>query len=276
MSHPRTRWVERDGERILVTEEVLDEAAVFKEILHPRNREGRWIEVLGKLSSSAGRRHGGNVSPASAGAYKRREREAARDATRRAKEIQARQEHAFDQSRAAGGVDWNPGYPMTPEQEGAMRKAGIGRKRPADMSDEELESERRRIGHQLEHGHYDRSGVAPPEWGLRDRDDAIRDEQNLRSKGKRAGRTAAAPDLGDLKVKPLSDLADIIRRDWGPKVNYAAVPYLDAMRSLGSVEDNYGMDSGRSIVAYFLSNASTWRGPVAKQVKAELKRRLKR
>ena len=32
-------------------------------------------------------------------------------------------------------------------------------------------------------------------------------------------------------------------------------------------------DSGRSIVRYFLGNAGTWRGDVAKAIKAELKRR---
>ena len=47
------------------------------------------------------------------------------------------------------------------------------------------------------------------------------------------------------------------------------------MQGLESVKDGYECDSGRSTVNYFLSNASTWRGPVAKLVKAELKRRVK-
>jgi hypothetical protein len=58
-------------------------------------------------------------------------------------------------------------------------------------------------------------------------------------------------------------------------VYFAAAPYLDAMFSINSVQDNYGMDSGKGVVMYFLSNASTWRGPVARLVKAELKRRAK-
>ena len=69
-------------------------------------------------------------------------------------------------------------------------------------------------------------------------------------------------------------LACIIEDNW-KKVNYAARPYLDAMKSLGAVEDSYYLDSGRSIVAYFLSNASTWKGECAKAIKAELKRRIK-
>ena len=72
----------------------------------------------------------------------------------------------------------------------------------------------------------------------------------------------------------LSELARVIRRDW-KKVYFGAVPYLDAMAQLDSINGNYYEDSGRSIVAYFLSNASQWRGEVAKKVKAELNRRLK-
>ena len=71
-------------------------------------------------------------------------------------------------------------------------------------------------------------------------------------------------------TRPLYEIAAEIRKDWNP-VNYAAVPYLDAMFSLDSIEDNYIMDSGKSVVLYFLSNASTWRGDTARRVKAELK-----
>lgn len=71
--------------------------------------------------------------------------------------------------------------------------------------------------------------------------------------------------------RPLYDIADEIRRDWGSKVNYAAKPYLDAMRTLDAVTDTYGLDGAASIVIYFLSNATTWRGETAKRVKAELK-----
>lgn len=71
--------------------------------------------------------------------------------------------------------------------------------------------------------------------------------------------------------RPLSTIAAEIRRDWGEKVNYAARPYLDAMTELGAVEQDYGFDSGRSIVRYFLSNAGSWRGETARRIKAELK-----
>lgn len=72
--------------------------------------------------------------------------------------------------------------------------------------------------------------------------------------------------------RTLSAIARDIRKDWGAKVNYAARPYLDAMLCMDSVNDNYGFDSGRSIVLYFLGNASTYRGEKAKALKLELKK----
>lgn len=70
--------------------------------------------------------------------------------------------------------------------------------------------------------------------------------------------------------RPLYEIAREIRKDWSP-VNYAAKPYLDAMRSLSSINDDYYADSGRSVVLYFLSNAASWRGENARRIKAELK-----
>jgi len=77
-----------------------------------------------------------------------------------------------------------------------------------------------------------------------------------------------------LSTFSISEIARIVRTDW-QKVNYAAKPYLDAMGELNSIDDAYGFDSGKSVVAYFLCNASSWRGECAKAVKSELKRRLK-
>jgi hypothetical protein len=47
------------------------------------------------------------------------------------------------------------------------------------------------------------------------------------------------------------------------------------MRSLYSINDKYVYDSGKSVVLYFLANASTFRGEAAKALKAELKAALK-
>ena len=71
-------------------------------------------------------------------------------------------------------------------------------------------------------------------------------------------------------TRPLYEIASEIRKDW-KKVYFGAVPYLDAMSTLDSIEDNYMFDSAKSIVLYFLANAGTWRGDVARRVKAELK-----
>lgn len=78
----------------------------------------------------------------------------------------------------------------------------------------------------------------------------------------------------ELSTMPLSDIARTVRRDW-QNMNFAAVPYFNAMMCMNSVDDNYGADSGKSVVAYFLGNAQTWRGETAKLVKAELNRRIK-
>ena len=74
--------------------------------------------------------------------------------------------------------------------------------------------------------------------------------------------------------RPLSNIAHDIRRDWA-NVNYAAKPYLSAMFELDQITDQYMYDSASSVVRYFLANAATWRGPVAKVIKAELKSLLR-
>ena len=71
-------------------------------------------------------------------------------------------------------------------------------------------------------------------------------------------------------TRTISEIAKEIAKDW-TNVNFAAKPYLAAMRSLNTVNDNYGMDDGKSIVIYFLCNATAWRGETARRVKAELK-----
>jgi hypothetical protein len=69
--------------------------------------------------------------------------------------------------------------------------------------------------------------------------------------------TMVGNDTGTLEVQPPD--ADAIK-EW-------------PLWKLESIEDPYGADSGDMIVRYFLGNATTWRGPVARTIKAELKRR---
>ena len=74
--------------------------------------------------------------------------------------------------------------------------------------------------------------------------------------------------------RPIYEIAKEIRADWKPVSEYAK-PYLNAMFSLHDISDNYYLDSGRSVVLYFLSNAGTWRGETARRIKEELKQLLK-
>jgi hypothetical protein len=76
-------------------------------------------------------------------------------------------------------------------------------------------------------------------------------------------------------IRPLHAIAADIKDDW-TKPNYAAVPYLEAMRILDGIDDKFYYDSADSIVRYFLANAGQWRGDKARAIKAELKALLPR
>jgi len=76
------------------------------------------------------------------------------------------------------------------------------------------------------------------------------------------------------RKRPICNIAAEIRADWA-KPYFGAVPYMSAMLTLYSIDDFYGCDSARSILAYFLANASTWRGETARRVKLEIKEMLK-
>lgn len=76
------------------------------------------------------------------------------------------------------------------------------------------------------------------------------------------------------EARPIWKIANEIMADW-PNPYFGAVPYLTAMLDLDKISDPYGLDSGESIVLYFLSNANTWRGETARRVKAELKQMVK-
>lgn len=71
-------------------------------------------------------------------------------------------------------------------------------------------------------------------------------------------------------TRPLYEIAKEIKATWS-KVYFGAAPYLDAMATIDKITDNYYLDSGKSIVLYFLANAGTWRGEDAKRIKRELR-----
>jgi len=74
----------------------------------------------------------------------------------------------------------------------------------------------------------------------------------------------------ETQSRTLNEISREIRKDWS-NVYFGAVPYLNAMSTLESIQDQYGCDSGKTIVLYFLSNASTWKGETARRIKKELK-----
>jgi hypothetical protein len=76
------------------------------------------------------------------------------------------------------------------------------------------------------------------------------------------------------KTRPISDIAIDIMNDWD-RPYFGAVPYVEAMQSLNSINDMYGYDSAEEIVLRFLVNAGSWRGPEARRIKKELNDLLK-
>ena len=70
-------------------------------------------------------------------------------------------------------------------------------------------------------------------------------------------------------TRPLNEIAREIKADW-KNVYFGAKPYLTALETLDSIDGKYLEDSACSVVNYFLANATTWRGEVARRVKKEL------
>ena len=73
----------------------------------------------------------------------------------------------------------------------------------------------------------------------------------------------------NLKKMTNLEIFQFIRKDW-KNINYGAKPYLDYI-----LQGCWGCDSEKSSIAYFLSNASQYKGETAKMIKQELKKRIK-
>jgi hypothetical protein len=73
--------------------------------------------------------------------------------------------------------------------------------------------------------------------------------------------------------RQVNTIAREILNHW-KKPYFGAIPYLNAMLNLHTVNDMYMYDDGKSIVRYFLANASTFKGDDAKRLKLELKSML--
>ena len=77
-----------------------------------------------------------------------------------------------------------------------------------------------------------------------------------------------------MENRSISSIAYDIKKSWA-KPYFGAKPYLDAMEYLDNINSKYIYDDARSVIMYFLANASTFRGNDAKVLKAELKNLLK-
>jgi hypothetical protein len=67
--------------------------------------------------------------------------------------------------------------------------------------------------------------------------------------------------------RPVFEIAAEIAREW-PSPSPGAAPYIEYM--IGLRDGLPWEDSPESVIAYFLSNSSSWEGPVAARIKAEL------
>ena len=65
-----------------------------------------------------------------------------------------------------------------------------------------------------------------------------------------------------------------VKKDGTPNVWFGAVPYLDAMLELGTMDEQYGLDTAVSVVLYFLANAAQFKGADARRIKVELRSML--
>lgn len=79
-----------------------------------------------------------------------------------------------------------------------------------------------------------------------------------------------------MEHRPLHEIGRDIRVAWSAQTANGKVPpyadaYLRPLETLTSINDNYHLDSAKSIVLYLLSNMTTFKGEQARALKAELK-----
>lgn len=72
----------------------------------------------------------------------------------------------------------------------------------------------------------------------------------------------------------VSEIAHAIAKDW-QNINPYAKDYLNAMKEIRDINGAYYADDAKSVVLYFLANASTYRGENARAYKALLKDMVK-
>jgi hypothetical protein len=86
--------------------------------------------------------------------------------------------------------------------------------------------------------------------------------------------TIKTNNMQTVNTRPVYKIAEEILNDWQAPY-FGARPYLAAMLTINSHCENYGQDTAKSIILYFLSNATNYRGSKAKELKKELKTLIK-
>jgi hypothetical protein len=86
--------------------------------------------------------------------------------------------------------------------------------------------------------------------------------------------TTKTNKMQTINSRPVYRIAQDILNDWTAPY-FGARPYLAAMLTINNELENYGQDTAKSIILYFLSNASSYRGSKAKELKNELKTLIK-
>lgn len=77
----------------------------------------------------------------------------------------------------------------------------------------------------------------------------------------------------DIQTCTISVLFRHVKANW-KNPYFGAIPYIDALLCCSELDSVYGVETARDLIPYFLANAQTWRGDVARMIKAELKRRI--
>ena len=81
-------------------------------------------------------------------------------------------------------------------------------------------------------------------------------------------------DEYDLKNMRLSQISDLIYRNWN-NMPLNAYRYVEAMFQLDNINESFNNETGVEIISYFLANAKSWQGDVAKDVKQYLNNLIK-
>ncbi len=77
-------------------------------------------------------------------------------------------------------------------------------------------------------------------------------------------------EVEEIPPRSISEIAREIKKEW-VNPSSSAIPYINAMLTMNTIDDNYGYDTARDIITYFMRNATHFKGEAARRIKSELK-----